>query len=280
MRDSIERQYTRDWIQYERQQPMYDESINDFYAKIFKSSPVHKDTTTMDEEFISTFVQWLNNHEYSFFNGLDEFPIRHVIQGVTHYIDDLYQRCGELQTFCNDYKYHWRLNNDIEYTTIETLDPKKELIISMPFPYYGDIHPGMYDILDECERKNISVHVDSAWVSCIRDIDFDYNHPAIKTFAISLSKAGIGGNRIGLRFARDEPEGSITIINKFNMNQQPLMYIGLRLMQEFGPEYFWKRYEKKYYKVCDDFNLKPTKTVHLALDNGKPVGIRSLLRAL
>ena len=280
MRDSIERQYTRDWIQYERQQPMYDESINDFYAKIFKSSPVHKDTTTMDEEFISTFVQWLNNHEYSFFNGLDEFPIRHVIQGVTHYIDDLYQRCGELQTFRNDYKYHWRLNNDIEYTTIETLDPKKELIISMPFPYYGDIHPGMYDILDECERKNISVHVDSAWVSCIRDIDFDYNHPAIKTFAISLSKAGIGGNRIGLRFAREEPEGSITIINKFNMNQQPLMYIGLRFMQEFGPEYFWKRYEKKYYKVCDDFNLKPTKTVHLALDNGKPVGIRSLLRAL
>ena len=150
----------------------------------------------------------------------------------------------------------------------------------MPFPYYGDIHPGMYDILDECERKGISVHVDSAWVSCIRDIEFDYDHPAIKTFAISLSKAGIGGNRIGLRFARQEPEGSITIINKFNMNQQPLMYIGMRFMHEFGPEYFWKKYEKKYFKVCQDFNLKPTKTVHLALENGKPVGVRSLLRAL
>ena len=57
MRDSPERQYTREWLQYERQQPMYDESINDFYKSIFVSSPVHKDTTTIDEQFLSTFEQ-------------------------------------------------------------------------------------------------------------------------------------------------------------------------------------------------------------------------------
>ena len=67
MRDSPERQYTRDWLQYERQQPMYDESINDFYANIFKTSPVHRDTTTIDQEFIDTFVQWLNDHSFSHF---------------------------------------------------------------------------------------------------------------------------------------------------------------------------------------------------------------------
>ena len=43
---------------------------------------------------------------------------------------------------------------------------------------------------------------------------------------------------------------------------------------------FWKKYESKYYKVCKDFGLKPTKTVHLAIDENKPVGIRPLLRAL
>ena len=280
MRDSPDRQYTREWLQYERQQPMYDESINKFYENIFKFSPVHRDTTTIDDEFISTFVQWLNDHQLSSFTGLDSFPVRHVIQGVTHFIDDLYQRCGDIQTFRNDYKYHWRLNNDIEYATIETLDPDKELLISMPFPYYGDIHPGMYDILDKCHDLKIPVHVDSAWISCIRDIEFDFDHPAIQTFGISLSKGGIGGNRIGVRYARKRPEGAITIMNEFNMNQQPLMYIGLRFMQDFGPEYFWRKYEKKYFKICEDFNLKPTKTVHLAIDGNKPVGIRSLLRAL
>lgn len=278
MRDSPDRQYTREWLQYERQQPMYDESINDFYDDVFRSSPVHNGTLygTFEDEFIV----WLKNHKYSIFSGIDAFPVRHVIQGCTQFIDDLYQRCGDIQTFEKDYKYHWRLNNNIEYATIDTLDPNKELLISMPFPYYGDIHPDMYDILDKCEDLNIPVHVDSAWISCIRDIEFDFNHPAIKTFGISLSKGGIGGNRIGLRFARQEPEGAVTIMNNFNMNQQSLMHIGIKFMQDLGPEFFWRKYEDKYYKVCKDFDLKPTKTVHLALDGNKPVGIRSLLRSL
>ena len=278
MRDGPERKYNREWLQYERQQPMYDESINDFYDKVFKNSPVHGGY--LDEIFIETFVNWLKMHQYSKFMGLDYFPCRQVMQGCTQFIDDLYQRCGDVQTFEKDYKYHWRLNNKIEYVTIDTLDSTKELLIAMPFPYYGDIHPGMYDILDKCLNLKIPVHIDSAWISCIRDIEFDFNHPAIQTFGISLSKAGIGGNRIGVRFSRKKPEGAITIMNDFHMNQQPLMYIGLKFMKEFGPEYFWKKYQKKYYKVCEDFNLKPTKTVHLAMDENKPVGIRPLLRAL
>lgn len=277
MRDSPDRQYSREWLQYERQQPMHDESINEFFGKIFAENPVKSDTTTADKLFIDTFVGWLNFHQMSHFEGIDKFPVRHVIQGVTHFIDDLYQRC-DLQIFENDYKYHWRLNNEIEY--VKKLDPDKELLISMPFPYYGDVHPDMYQILDECEKLDIPVHVDSAWVSCCRDIHFNYDHPAIKTFGISLSKAGLGGSRIGVRFAREKPEGAITIMNEFNMNQQPLMHIGTLFMENFGPEYFWKMYGMKYIQVCTDFDLEPTKAIHLARDNGKPVGVRSLLRAL
>jgi hypothetical protein len=278
MRDGPERQYAREWLQYVSQQPIYDESINQFYEDVFKDSPVHKGL--LDNEFIETFVNWLKDHRFSRFDGIDSFPVRHVIQGCTQFIDDLYQRCGDIQTFENDYKYHWRLNNDIKYATIDTLNSNKELLIAMPFPYYGDIHPDMYSILDMCLKLKIPVHIDSAWISCIRDIEFNFDHPAIHTFGISLSKAGIGGNRIGVRFARKKPKGAITIMNDFHMNQQPLMHIGLKFMQDFGPEYFWTKYEKRYYKVCKDFDLKPTKTIHLAMEENKPVGVRPLLRAL
>ena len=276
MRDSIERKYTRTWLQYERQQPMYDDSINDFYRSIYKIEPLKN----IEQEFLDEFHNWLTGHKLSTFAGLSKFPIRHIIQGVTHFIDDLYQRCGDIQTFENDYKYHWRLNNNIKYVTVDNLDPKRELIISMPFPFYGDVHPNMNEILDECNRLKISVHVDSAWISCIRDINFDFDHPAIKTFAISLSKSGIGGNRIGVRYAREEPEGSITLINNFKMNQESLMYVGLKFMQKFGPEYFWKKYEKKYFKVCEDFQLTPTKAIHIAMDDNRPVGVRAVMRSL
>ena len=278
MRDSINRQYTSEWLQYDRPQPMYNSDINKFYNSFYQHNPVH--TPNLDQQFKDTFVNWLNNHKFSTFNGLEAFTRQDIINGCTQFIDDLYQRCGDLQTFENDYKYHWRLNNNIKYVNVNTLDPNRELLISMPFPYYGDVHPEMDEILDAAHQKNIPVHIDGAWISCIRNIEFDFDHPAIQTVGISLSKGGMGGNRIGLRFARRRPEGAVTIMNDFNMNSQALVSMGIKFMEELGPEYFWTQYKVHYAKVCEDFDLQPTKAIHLASKDGKPVGVRPLLRCL
>lgn len=279
MRDSTSREYNENWLQYDRPQPMYSNKINEFYDNFYKENPVHN--SDLDSVFKETFIKWLKNHQYSKFHGIDSFKRLDIINGCTQYIDDLYQRCGTLQTFENDYKYHWRLNPNITYATIDTLDPSKELLISMPFPYYGDVHPEMTEILDTCYKLKIPVHIDGAWVSCIRDIDFDFDHPAIQTFGISLSKGGLGGNRIGLRFSRTTPDGAITIMNDFNMNSQALVSMGIKFMENLGPEYFWRIYNNSYDKVINDFDLLPTKSIHLArTKDGKPVGIRPLLRCL
>jgi alanine-alpha-ketoisovalerate/valine-pyruvate aminotransferase len=279
MRDNINREYTEEWLQYDRPQPMYSSDINKFYDNFYQQNPVH--TENLDQQFKDTFAQWLKSHKYSKFTGLDVFPRRDIINGCTQFIDYLYQRCGTLQTFENDYKYHWRLNPKIEYTTLDTLDPNKELLISMPFPFYGDIHPDMNTILDKCYDLGISVHIDGAWISCIRDIEFNFDHPAIQTFGISLSKGGLGGNRIGVRFSRKTPDGAITIMNDFNMNSQALVSMGIKFIETFGPEYFWKIYNDSYFTVIKDFNLLPTKSIHLAkTQDGRPVGVRPLLRCL
>jgi hypothetical protein len=278
MRDSVKREYNEQWLQEDRPQPMYSSNINKFYDNFYQYNPVH--TPDLDQQFKDTFVKWLDNHKYSSFTGLGAFKHKDIINGCTQFIDDLYQRCGTLQTFENDYKYHWRLNNDIVYATTDTLDPNKELLISMPFPFYGDVHPDMQEILDAAHEKNIPVHIDGAWISCIRDIEFDFDHPAIQTVGISLSKGGMGGNRIGLRFARKRPEGAVTIMNDFNMNSQALVSMGIKFMEELGPEYFWTQYKDHYAKVCQDFDLQPTKAIHLASKDGKPVGVRPLLRCL
>ena len=278
MRDNIKREYNEEWLQYDRPQPMYSNEINKFYDNFYQHNPVH--TLDLDNQFKEVFVNWLKSHKFSKFEGLEAFPRLDIINGCTQFIDDLYQRCGTLQTFENDYKYHWRLNNDIVYATIDTLDPNKELLISMPFPFYGDVHPHMNEILDKCHELQIPVHLDGAWISCIRDIEFNFDHPAIQTFGISLSKGGMGGNRVGLRFARKTPEGAVTIMNDFNMNSQALVSMGIKFMEDLGPEYFWTLYEDAYNQVLTDFNLQPTKAIHLAKKDGSPVGIRPLLRCL
>jgi hypothetical protein len=281
MRDSIDRQYTKEWLQFERPQPMYDSSINQFYDEFYRENPVH--IKNLEDKFKSSFQKWLDDHELNSLRGYDNFKRLDISHGCTQYIDDIYQRLGRdnVMIFKNDYKYHWRLNNQIRYTDIDTLDPNKELLIAMPFPYYGDVHPKMSEILDRCNQLKIPVHIDAAWVSCCRDIDFDFDHPSIETFCISLSKGGIGGNRIGLRFSRSVPEGALTIMNDFNMNSQSLMSMGIKFMETFGPEYFWKKYQNEYDKVCSDFDLIPTNAIHLAkTKEGAPVGIRPLLRCL
>jgi hypothetical protein len=278
MRDSVKREYNEQWLQEDRPQPMYSSNINKFYDNFYQYNPVH--TPDLDQQFKDTFVKWLDNHKYSSFTGLGAFKHKDIINGCTQFIDDLYQRCVTLQTFENDYKYHWRLNNDIVYATTDTLDPNKELLISMPFPFYGDVHPDMKEILNAAHEKNIPVHIDGAWISCIRDIEFDFDHPAIQTVGISLSKGGMGGNRIGLRFARKRPKGAVTIMNDFNMNSQALVSMGIKFMEELGPEYFWTQYKDHYAKVCEDFDLQPTKAIHLASKDGRPVGVRPLLRCL
>lgn len=277
MRDSKNRQYSREWLQYERPQPMYDNDINKLYDSFYQNNPVH--THNLDDIFKDKFAQFMRDHKLSNFKGLDKFEHRDIIIGCTQFIDDLYQRCGTLQIVENDYKYHWRLNPDLQPTTLDNLDPNKELLISMPFPYFGDVHPNMQEILDKCYEIGIPVHIDSAWIGCIRDIDFDYDHPAIQTIGISLSKGGLGGNRIGMRYARKRPEGSVTIMNNFNMNNQALVSMGIHFIDNIGPEHFWNKYGDKYYQVCKDFNLTSTKAIHLAKENGKPVGVRPLLRA-
>jgi len=286
MRDSADREYTREWLQYKRPQPMYDASINEFYDGFYKNSPVHM--PDIDRHYKDFFLFWLSKHTLSTFKGLDAFPRVDVIHGCTQYIDDLYQRLGNnLKTLESDYKYHLRLNPNIVYFDVDDsehvfpLQPyRPELLISMPFPYNGDKHSRMQEILDKCHVYDIPVHIDGAWISCIRDIEFDFDHPAIQTIGFSLSKGGMGSNRIGIRLARSRPEGAVSIMNDFNMNTQALMSMGIQFMDKLGPEYFWKKYEKKYYQVCKDFDLTPTKAIHLAKDrDGWPVGVRSLLRA-
>jgi hypothetical protein len=164
---------------------------------------------------------------------------------------------------------------------VGSLIPDIPLIIAMPFPSIGAPHYSMAEILDECKIKNIAVHIDGAWITCCRDITFDFSHVAIRSVGISLSKGlGLGWNRIGLRWIKDSVADSISIMNDFNMNNRALAMIGLHFIRNLPSDYLWFTHGERYYKVCRDFSLLPTKSIYLALRNGQPVGVSPLIRYL
>lgn len=272
-------EYTINYLEIDRPSPLSDKHIESLIQDVLFGK--------MDNDISDNVYSDFKAHAHNYFNssilndlkGLDNFNRIDIINGCTQYIDNLYMQ-GPVQTVTGDYRYHSRLN--LGYIKdVGSLIPDIPLIIAMPFPRTGNMHDNMQELLDECKKKNIDVHVDGAWVSCCRDIVFDYNHSAIKSVAISLSKGlGLGWNRVGLRYTREFKQDSITIMNDYRMNLRATVKIGLYFLRNLPVDYLWNKYGESYYKVCKDFDLTPTKSIYLALRNNEPVGVSPLIRYL
>jgi hypothetical protein len=270
--------YEERWLETERPQPLSDIKIESVIQDILDGRLGMDITDKVYTDFKKEASDWFFNSRLNNISGFDSFNRLDISLGCTQFIDSIYMK-GKVQTLKGDYRYHQRLDPDIAYSVPGYLIPNRPLIIAMPFPSTGDKHEQMENILNECLDKQIAVHIDGAWYSCCRDINFDFNNDAIRSVGFSLSKGlGLGWNRVGLRWTKDTTPDAITLMNDFKMNLRAVSMIGLYFIRNFPSDYLWTTYGEIYYTVCKDFDLTPTKSIHLALKNGQAVGISPLIR--
>ena len=270
--------YSEEFIEIERPSPMSDQRIDRAILDVMSGNLDKDFSPAMIENFKRETKDWILSSKLNNLKGLESFKRIDVMSGCTQFIDNVYMQRMP-QVIDGDYRYHFRLGNWPAH--INMLHEQTPLVIAMPFPQVGAPHSKMNEILDECLKKQIPVHIDGAWITCCRDVDFNFDHPAIKSVGISLSKGlGLGWNRVGLRWTREFNQDSITIMNDFNMLNKATLMIGLHFIRNFEPDYLWNHHGDNYYKVCKDFNLTPTNSIYLAMKDGHPVGISPLLRYL
>jgi hypothetical protein len=278
-RNPIAESYDPKWLEVERPQPLADQKIEQLQQDVLSGKIDRDITDQVYENFKHETEQWLLSSPFNTFTGLDSFVRKDIIIGCTQFIDNLYMQ-GPVQVLHDDYRYHQRLGYAY-FKDVGSLIPDIPLIIAMPFPKVGAPHQDMEEILNECLVKKIAVHIDGAWISCCRDITFDFSHDAIRSVGISLSKGlGLGWNRIGLRWTKDTKADSISIMNDFHMNLRAPAMVGLHFVRNLPADYLWLTHGERYYKVCRDFELTPTRSIHLALRNNQPVGVSPLIRYL
>ena len=242
--------------------------------------PARRDPMDTFDLFLKEAPVWFAGTKLNSISGLDAFPEHDIIMGCNHFIDNLIMK-GVFQNFEYDYTYYKRLQRFSPISTVETLIPKCPLIISMPFAGQMAKHSDMDRILDKCADLSIPVHIDAAWLSASRDTEFNFDHPAIQSVAMSLSKGlNLWWNRVGIRWTRQRVEtDSICIYNRFRMIPLHLVDVGLHHIRSFPPDYLWNQYNDKYNEICKRYYLRPTVLVHVAqsLDRSETYGLKKLL---
>ncbi len=243
-----------------------------------------QDYNNIPDSYINNvMVEKLKSTKLNNLTGFKPFKFQEFVIGVTQFIDSLIMQHGikNIQILEHDYKYYWRLDQKIKYSQIGKLQPDSHMILGMPFPGHCGTHHNMENIISECNEKNISLHLDCAWLGCAKNITFDFNQDCIKTFAMSFSKAyNLGWNRIGIRWSRKiDPTDSITIFNHHNMYNSSLIKIAYHYIKDFDIDYLWTKYQTHYDEICKETLTMPTDIVWLGKDiRGQLVGMADALQ--
>ena len=128
-----------------------------------------------------------------------------------------------------------------------------------------------FDVLLECELKEIPIHIDAAWLTLSKDIELDLSHPAIQSIGMGISKYALQWNRVGLRYSKQRKMDSVTIFNKFYIhNCNDNLYDCARFCIERIPrDYMWQTYGELNADMCNKNNWLQTKLIHGVWDNNK-----------
>jgi hypothetical protein len=270
-----------------RQRPMYLSKFTKFRQSLdMRNYPV--DPHSYTKTFLDTIDHWIHSHDKVKYIGLNTFKRRDAILGTTQQLDELHSlHRNNIAVYHGEYKYHRRLTegNVKQIAHYSELNTGDVFVASYPSCITTRYLPEFDKLLDHCYNNNIPVHIDGAWFGQCRNFELNVTHPAIHSVSVSLSKAfGLGSQRIGIRYTRERINGPVAIMNDFDYCNVSDMWLGVETIQHFGTDYWWNNYGELYSKVCRDFDLEETDSIHVGwiVEENKrhQFGIRTPLRFL
>ena len=221
------------------------------------------------DEYINDYANWIKADKLNKLSGLENFPWHSYSSGTTESFTNFTSRYGKrcFRVFKGEFMFQKlnARNNNCMWMHLDEgpVYDNDAVIISLPFSDFGDVHPRLNAVLEQCNEKDVPVLIDCAYMCIAKNIEFDFNQPCIDTVAFSLSKAfwGIDKLRLGIRFQREDRDDNLDISNKWKTLPLHSIAIGKKFLQEFKPNWLWKEYGEKYQQICDANNLTPTNSI-------------------
>ena len=228
------------------------------------------------DDFVDQATGWFLSTKINDITGLEKFPCVDIIMGCTHFIESTASKNKwNIQILSNEYAYYGLMGK--QPTEIGNLTPGVPLMVSLPNWHHGH-RPDWQDILSECEQKGIDVHIDCAWLTVAKGFKFNFDHPNIKSVAMSLSKYNMTWNRVGLRWTRQRPMDSCTVISAQKKYNELTTAYGSYFMDKVDRDHAWNTYGSLNKKICDHLQVQQTMFAYIVKDNvGKCLSIGKIL---
>jgi hypothetical protein len=229
---------------------------------------------SIHEEFVSAYKTWILSSKLNDIVGFELFSIGAYSNGTTEAFDKFYLKNStrRFRCFKGEYMYHqaaWRnYFPNWKFLDDEEVRPNDAVVISLPFADLGSEHPQMKKILDECANLNVPVMLDCAYFGLCKDVEFNFNHPAITDITFSLSKfLPVAHLRIGVRFTKVDDDDSLLVTHKTQYMNRIGAAVGLKIFKNYTPDYNYLTYQATQETLCNNLNLTPSKCVIFGIDN-------------
>jgi len=239
--------------------------VQDDHLSTLKQSWYHDPQQSINhDDFVDKASAWFKSTTVNSLQGWDKFPCVDVIIGCTHFIESLASKHKwNIQILGKEYAYYTVMGK--KHTDPGHLQPGVPLVVSLPNYFYGN-RPDWQAVLKECEQKDIDIHIDCAWVTAAKGFELNFDHPNIKSFAMSMSKYNFTWNRIGLRWSRQRTMDSCSLISAQKKYNELTTACGSFMMDNIPRDYGWEKYGKINQQICDKLGLGPTMFFYVVKD--------------
>lgn len=230
--------------------------------------------TGIQDEFLNSYVNWIGSTRQNTIRGLDQFTTKAYSNGTTEAFDKFYLKNlhRRLRYFRGEYMYHqvsarqyWSEGG--VFLEEAELDQNDCVIISLPFADTGNPHTDMNQVLDQCDRLQIPVLLDMAYLGICSGITFDLTHPCISDVTFSLSKTfPVPHLRIGMRLTRHDDDDSLLVVNKTSYTNRLGIAVGLKLINSLSVDHVYETYQAQQQQFCRTLGVEPSQCVIFGVD--------------
>jgi hypothetical protein len=258
--------------------PIRDSEIESIISKIPTSklcpSDVEfnfKERIVVKNELITTFIPWVKN----FFTGLENFKYKYIVNGNTDAVNMvLLQKKFDRVFYLNDeYSYYSHICNGLNLVSktfsLENINEISEndiVLISLPASNDGESSQKI-KIIEQLQGQNVKVFVDVAYCGLTDPFKLHFSSTKNIYFAFTFSKTlSLAYNRISILFSANEIAG-VDIMNKIGYLNLAGANAAIILMNNFQPDYIYKKYKNQYSKICKRLNLSKTKCILFGHDD-------------